>query len=360
MENYQLLISGVYLFMSILALVNALCLDFLRKRIKGELYIFNIFILLFFILIFGFRDLEIGTDTWLYDWQYTNPEKVEYGFDFLMPYINKCLYLVSNNSTVFFLFMAFTFMVTFSLALKSLSNYYQANWFLVCFSLFSFYFFYSLGTNIIRQGTALGFLMLAIVNYALNPGNKKLVFFFAICSLGIHSTLIVAVFIFLLSILLRRIKLIYFYLTYLLVIVAAALNIGIMQLEPIIGLLLVDDRRSSYLTNESVVYTVGFRPTFVLFNTFFLVIFMFIYRTLKEKSEPYKLIFIYYILTSVFFFFTFQIPYSDRWGVISWVCIPFLMAPLFSEKNAFRLATAGVATLFVIYVFFQFYLVSGN
>ncbi len=99
---------------------------------------------------------------------------------------------------------------------------------------------------------------------------------------------------------------------------------------------------------------------FVVFNTVFLVILSYISRVVLKYhillKEEYDILFRYFLVASFVFFMAFQIPYSDRWGLFSWITIPILMAPVFTfSKTNMKFKTPIVLFFMFIYVFFQVY-----
>ena len=73
-----------------------------------------------------------------------------------------------------------------------------------------------------------------------------------------------------------------------------------------------------YWDLKQVTYKVGFRQDFFAYNTVFLVLFILWRR--RYNLELIKL----YILTSSWFVLCFNIPFSDRWGMYSWILIPLI------------------------------------
>ena len=76
---------------------------------------------------------------------------------------------------------------------------------------------------------------------------------------------------------------------------------------------------------EEFGYRIGFRPDFVLFNTLFFLLGIYIYKNKLEKKERLFVVLKFYVLTSVVFFLSFYFPYSDRMGIISWIFIPLIL-----------------------------------
>jgi len=353
--DYNLAVYIIYGLLTLFALINSFFMDLLQKQFVEEGFWVVVLSAFAFILLFGFRDIKVGPDTLNYTALYQSFEKANFQTDFLIDYLIIFLNLISPEPTIFFVLMAIGFIVPLIIALRKISEVYEANFMLVFFSFVSFFFFYTLGINIIRQGVSLSFLMLGFINFNLYTGNKKKWIIPFIIALGFHLTSIIPIVIFLFVIWAKRFKIIYFYIIFVCAILIARMNLGVLALEGIISEILVGNRRMTYLTNESIIYEVGFKPTFVVFNTLFLIVFTIIYNAF-EQTKMYRFLLIYYILTSALFFMTFQMPYSDRWGVISWITIPFLLSPIFSLRYSHRVATVGVLFLVVVFFIFKLFL----
>lgn len=352
--NFILILYSLFGLLTLFALLNSFAMDLYQKQFVKESFVVLILTAFIFIILFGFRESNVGTDTMNYTIMYKGFEGTDFGSDLLVAFLITVLNKVTPEPTLFFVIMAILFIVPISISLIKVADLYRSNRFLVFFSFISFFFFYSLGTNVIRQAVALAFLMLGLINYNLKPGEKFNWIGPLILSIAFHITSAIPIILFFNIIWLKRINLWFFYILYFAIILVARLNLGILQFEGVISELLMGNKRLSYLTNESIVYDVGFKAKFVVFNTLFLIVFSFIYKAF-ESTKFYRFMLIYFILTSCLFFLTFQIPYSDRWGLFSWVTIPFMLSPIFSLRYSHRIATFGVLFLVFIFVIFQIY-----
>lgn len=153
----------------------------------------------------------------------------------------------------------------------------------------------------------------------------------------------------------NRIKLSVFLYLYVITLVLSAFNVSVLIFKDYLNVSFFDERRSSYLdvSNFDGFYNIGFKPQFVVFNTVFLIVFLLIKKHVYSSKE-YIYMLKYYLLSSSLFFMVFQLPYSDRWGIMSWVIIPFLLLPLFKNNNQYKLATFTLLFLTSIFIFFQF------
>lgn len=313
------------------------------------------------ILITGFRAYDVGTDTgsyYLYLWL-QEPE-VRFNGEFLFPLFTSMLHLFDLSYTYFLLSVAIIFFYFIYKSLKNYTEFYKANLLISFFSFMSFFYFTSLSINVIRQGASLAILLYA---YSLFITKSSLVVVISFCllALAFHLTSIIPIILFLMAYLvsIKNSKIIKFLVpVYFFGIALSFINVGFQDIAPFLEDILSGDRRISYLSGEAYDYTVAFKPQFVAFNTFFLFLALFIRKKIENKkfSRQYNAIVIYYILTSLLLFFAFQFPYSDRWGLFSWVTIPFLITPLFySPYVKGQIKIHFVLMLILIYVGFKFY-----
>lgn len=354
MADYKNIFYIIYGLSVLFALFTALNLDFFKKNYRNLDGYLVLLILLFYVFLFGLRGIDIGTDTHMYHYQYENYDHITYGTDVTVGLIYWFLNIFSENPQVFLLLMGFLFISIYFYALKKHTYFYNSNFYLSVFCLVSLFFFESLGINIIRQGVSLSFFVLAITSRAINPQKKikwMLLLFVSIC---FHFTSIIAILLYLIVFYFKNIKIKYYYFLYAMTVFLAAASMSILSFKDyFLGFLSIDERRSVYLEDNDFDYSIGFKPQFVAFNTIFLL--LFIYLNKREKNQGYTNLLKYYIVISSLFFMMFQIPYSDRWGVMSWCVIPFLFAPLFKvEKNSVSAkATLSVVFFIFIFIFFQ-------
>lgn len=144
-------------------------------------FLFLLFPAIFFVLIIGmFRDVTVGTDTYMYSFVFRYPENIEIGYKIL----SNCIKWLGGNFSVFlsffffisFLFKFLSFKMTSANVVLSLLVYFGF-WFLV----------YDI--NGIRQGLALGFVALSIAY--LNKENTKIFYLMALFAIINHYSSII-------------------------------------------------------------------------------------------------------------------------------------------------------------------------
>lgn len=354
MPEFNLLYCLIYVVASLLAIWMSITVDFKKKnyQVLGNCIVF--FLMFAYIFLFGMRAVDVGTDTEMYHWQYTHYNEITYGTDAPIGLVFRILNIFSEDPQIFLFVMSFLFVALNFYTLKKYTNFYKSNFFLSVFCLISLFFFESLGINIIRQGLSLAFFVLAIISRNISPKKKFRWILFFVLAVCFHFTSLIPVFLYLLVSYFKKIRLFYYYCLYLISVLLSAASISVLSFKDyFIGFLLLDERRGGYLEGNDSSYSVGFKPQFVAFNTIFLI--LFIYLNKFEKNDFYENLLKYYILISAVFYMMFQIPFSDRWGVMSWCVIPFLFAPMFKvyqNRISFR-ATFSVLFLMFIFIFFQ-------
>lgn len=333
--------------------------DIKKKHYNSISTVFALALFLVISLLFGLRDLDVGTDTDIVRVQFEYHDRLDFGFQFAFDFLIVLVSQFTDNYHVFLLVLSSMYTGLILSSILILSKKTDLNIFLVSFSFVSFYFFEQLGINIVRQGVSLAFFLLAVSLYFKEPSKFNYWLIPLVLAVGFHITTIVVVFIFGLIIFFKKLKVLYFYALYFLVLIISAIGGSILSFGSLLSyFFLVDSQRADfYINNENGLgYEVGFKTQFAVFNTLFLGIFTFInFKILHYKDESYEILLKYYMVMSAIFFLMFQIPFSDRWGMMSWITIPLLLAPLFSINKTAKFSMGTLAFLFVIFVSFSIY-----
>lgn len=351
----------IYFCTACFALVSAL-----SSEIKKDILLHNklgqylvVLPLVSLILLVGFREYNVGTDTgnYYYTLWLNNPE-ISFGGEFLFNLIAIFLRYFDFSYFYFLFSVSFLFFIFIYKALRNFTEVYKSNLLITFFSYMSFFFFLSMSINIIRQGVSLAILLFAYSLWLKKKNNLK-IYFLLLIALAFHLTSIIPILIFLASFFINKSKITYFLITiYFLAIIVSYTNYGFLNLSPIFLEFLGEDKRVGYFTDDDYGYSIGFKPQFVVFNTFFLFTSLYVKKKLSNDYlvSQYNLLISYYIIASVIFFMAFQLPFSDRWGLFSWFIIPFLISPLFYSpfiKGNIRIHY--VLMLILIYIGFNFY-----
>lgn len=351
----------IYFCTACLVMVSALSSeikkDTLIQNSLGKYLVFFPLISLMFLT--GFREYNVGTDTYnYYQALWVRQPELNFNSEFLFDLIALGLRFFELNYTYFLFLIAFIFYIFIYKALKNYTDLYKSNLFITFFSCISFFFFLSSSINIIRQGVSLSILLFA---YSLWVGekNKIHILLLIFLSLSFHLTSILPIIIFVVSSLIKfKTKNHILLIAYFISIILSYMNYGFLDISPLFLEILGEDKRSGYFLDRDTNYDVGFKSQFVIFNTFFLIIFFYIRSRIMKADLKFKYsnLISYYILSSILMFLAFQLPFSDRWGLFSWYIIPFLISPAFySPFVKGNIKIHFVIMLVLIYLGFNFY-----
>lgn len=360
--NFFKLYNLIYFCTACLVIVSVLSLEIkkdllLQNKLGGYLILFPLISLIFLI---GFRQYDVGADTINYyrDLWVGAPE-VNFNGEFLFNLIAWVMQYFDLSYSNFLLLVAILFYFFTYKSIKKYTELYKSNLLITFFSCISLFFFLSMSINIIRQGVALSILLFAYSLWINNKKNNGLVLLLIFLSVAFHLTSILPVLIFIFSFFISRIKIFNILIfIYFLAIFISYFNYGFLNISPIFLDFLGGDKRAGYFVDEDYGYNVGFKLQFVIFNTFFMLIALYIRRRLTDDYlvKQYSILISYYIFSSIMLFMAFQLPFSDRWGLFSWFIIPFLISPLFySPFIKGNIKIHYIIMLFLIYIGFNFY-----
>lgn len=362
-KDYEWIYNFIYFWTAFYVMLISFSIEIKKDIIVQKVLSRYLTYLLLLCLIFitGFRAYDVGTDTGNYYFLlWVQKPELNFSSEFLFQLIALLLQHFRLNYSYFLFLVSIIFFYLIYKALKNFSSLYQANLLMALFACMSFFFFSSMSINVIRQGVSLAILLYAFT-LLLKKDNKIKIIIYSVVAVALHLTSIIPILLIRLSYYLstKSGKLLYLLvLLYFSVILLAFFNIGFLNIAPSLSQLLGSDGRSGYLNGETYDYVVGFKPQFVVFNTFFLLIALYVRKNLTDikLKKQYNVILIYYIMTSWLLFLAFQLPFSDRWGLFSWVVIPFLIIPLFySPYLKAKIRIHYVFMLILIYIGFKFY-----
>lgn len=301
------------------------------------------------VLFWGTRPSSVGVDTGNYVRR----------FMFIHEYSSIQEYLQSLDGDFFF------GMIAYLLTQLGDINYYFTG--IALFTMFGYYVFFSkltqshsqaiLGmlmvacmfsftgmlSNIIRNGLAIA-LFLPCTYYTFIK-KYKLAVIWGIASLLSHESILLPL-IGLLIVHFFNMPLRYYLYGYVVCSIMAMANLGVHSFGFIQDLGII--KLNNYINSDLTFYRTGFRIDFYAFNTFFLALFLILKKNSSIAFDRYLKLFI--VMSSIFFLF-FQIPFSDRFGIYSWVLIPvvlFLCTQSYIPEYRFTLSF--VATIFLYFI----------
>lgn len=346
----------IYYITAFITLFFVLEFYFQNKAHTKLQYLFLYILGFILVFLFGTRGEFVGTDTVNNIKYFTDRVKVDSIKelnDIGLYSLSILLKRVSNNIDFFLSTTAFLFIFPLILSIKNLK---LKNPLLFFFCLFSMFFFKGMGINIQKQGIAFSFFICGI-SYLFN--NKKIIGYclFAVAFI-FHASIIIPITVFFLSFKVKKINWVFvvYIITTLLSLINFNLN-SILSNIPIVNIL-TESRLETYYIDKGN-YKIGFRPEFWLFNTIFTMIG---YITLKNidkfnsvfLSKNYKVFFVAYVLLSSFFFLMFSARFSDRFGLISWTLIPFLLTPYLQSRYTIKFLNTFTVFLICLGLFFAF------
>ena len=308
--------------------------------------------IIFFVVFAGTRANTIGTDTNNYFYYFFIPatqvgvlemfERLNSGilFELLLS-----ISVLVNFFTVFLFIVALVMNIAFYKFVRKFTNNGKDGSSLILFLFLVCNFsFLNLELNIIRNGLAISFILIGI-HYVLEQNLKKSLLFFGIAFL-FHRTTIIPFVLIMIIWKFKEIPLKYYLVFFVLAIGLSAAGFGFHSLS-FLAELGNEDLASLKFTGETE-YKIGFRPDFVAYNTMFLGLFFLFIKSTNAKG---MLLLKIYILTSATFFLNFYIPYSDRFGLYSWVIIPLLFYNIINEsfpRRRLYISTVVLISFFIL------------
>ena len=320
---------------------------------RNLLIVFCVFIIFFS----GTRGYRIGTDTYnYYMFYYVKGLGISNIFIFLSTFKSDFLFEVLayltfqlKNYTFFLLTVAIILNGCLYMFVRKFTDFGREGSSLLLFlTIASSLSFLSIEINIIRNGLSIGFVLLGL--YYLNKEDfKKCIVLFLIGFL-FHRTAVIPIFIGFIAHLGWKVKLKYYLALYLLFIGLSLVGFGFDKISFLSSINGEDFKRLAF--QGETTYRVGFRYDFVLYNSFFLFLFI-KFSGLKNRADLFFIKF--YILASIVFFMNFNIPFSDRIGLYSWIIIPIL---LFNTiKNSFPKKQLYFSSLVALFYFILNYFI---
>lgn len=355
------LFNLIYFCTACLVVVSALSVEIKKDiLVQNKLGKFLIFLpLVSLIFLVGLREYNVGTDTGnYYNKLWLGNSEINFSSEFMFDLLAIILRNFDLSYTFFLFLVSFLFYVFLYGALKKYTKQFKSNLFFAFFACLSLFFFLSMSINIIRQGISLSLLLFSYTLW-VERKSKLFIFIFIFLALAFHLTSVVPILIFIISIFFSKYKFLNFLVfIYFLMILISYLNYGFLNISPLFLDFLGEDKRAGYFADNNSGYQVGFKPQFVIFNTFFLIFSLYIKNRLKNNflEKEYTQLVIYYIFSSIMLFMAFQLPFSDRWGLFSWIIIPFLIIPLFYSPFVKGSIKIHYILMFIaIYIGFNFY-----
>lgn len=312
------------------------------KKINQQVSVaLTIVLFSFYLLIIGFRDFDMLGDTRTYlgmyeqvrnDFSGVISSRIEPGFVLLLKFFS----ILGLTERQFIFSVAILQSVLWFFALK---KYFcsPVNLLIGTLIFISMFFFYNLGANVIRQGLAIPFLILAL-HYIVKKENVMVVIM-SLLAFSFHKTTLGILLIVYLVNLMKLNTL--FWLAVLVVVTLASITNMLTIITELSSLYMLKDYGSYIDGTISDSYKVGFRPDFWLFSM--LPVFLFYMLDAQQKINLTTRFNIYLALFSLFVVM-FSMPFSDRVGVYCWTLGCLLMAEFIGHYR-FKILNSKIFTI---------------
>lgn len=236
------------------------------------------------------------------------------------------LYIIFNNLIsyffdeviIFYLLLHLLFLVVLVAGLFKINGTYYIGYTL--FIMINAFFYYSYTLNGLRQGISMALIVL-VIGYLLSNNKIKAIITSIISILFHYSSIPMILLMFFLRYYRKYLKLNYLIAFYFLVSI-----LFIFDLQQIF----VGSLGISYIeqySNEGLIdhYGETNNINFLIFNSFFLILFYYFYSKYYKNDKTYKYLFKIYILFSTFFLLFGFVAFSNRIAAYSWFLIPLLI-----------------------------------
>ena len=340
-NSQYILLCVILFFITVFFLLE----DNLRKLPHYTLKSVTVFIFAaLFIFLFGMRDFTIGTDTPIYLYLFGSEyaEHKDVGFQILTSFLKGL-----TNERGYLFILAFIYVAGLVVFLRIWN---RKMLFYIFFMFVGLFIFKNMGMNVLRQGIACIFCLLGI---AMDRDRKFLLAItFYIISISMQVTCVIPIAAWYLS------RFINMPVAFAIVVISSLLSIAGLGFDKLAGFLpflsgMFENRFDSYIEGtENKDYIIGFRASFFAFNWFFILVGLYIYRKFKTDELHQRILRMFAVLSGIFFLY-FNLQYSDRIGLLSWIFIPMLFIPIFEKKKIGAFYKVFTILIFII-VFIYF------
>lgn len=313
-----------------LVLLIALFVLITRSKIPKTQFLFIVLIAFVAVCLLGFAPpLEVvGTDRPSYAYMFSHADAyIKSGFkDFGFAYYLKFCDLLTGSVTGGFVISALIYVFgTIYFYKKSSPDIYL---YMVLLS------FLSLGFtnhhyNVIRSGLCIALLLIAFSK----DQKKSLSIIFAFIAITLHSSGLLIVGGYLLTIWLKNTKILYYFWAMMLIALLAGVFDSFEQYYSFFSSL-EDNRLDMYLSGNDRDYQVGLRLDFIAYSLFPIIVGGYYIFKIKYKDEYYIHIYNLYLFCNGCWLIISKMPSNDRMAYLSWVFIPFLLLyPIVSDSS---------------------------
>ncbi|WP_088323615.1 EpsG family protein [Polaribacter tangerinus] len=310
-----------YLFLCYITFILEISKGTVFTKFKDSNYKIFIWIIIGFLgLIFGLRDINFGTDTYKYLNFIKFPIDItsfiiydDIGIFILIKYLK--LFFSSNiTSIIISILSVYLYISSYRKIIGDNSIYFIP-------LILSFFWFIDLNSNLLKAGLAYGFILCALAH------SKRKNILFTIAFLFHSSSIIFFVAYRIRNFIRTKTLLLLWFICNIFSYFEFGLYNAILYLINYINPNLADILNiKNILLSES--YKTGFRIDFSIYS--FLAIAPFILKIFKGKN--FDLLNLYIILNSLFVL-SYNVPYSNRLGLLSFILMPIILYQSFDQNN---------------------------
>lgn len=319
---------------------------------------------LFSVFYFGLRDEDIGTDTKTYLYSYYEMLRINSLYEIFEsdlgrrdPLFYAYMFIISKtfNQTIFLLITSFFYITPISFVLF---KFFKRD---VSFCILFFLVLdvsLNLGINIIRSGLGISFSLL-FMYYLFNKKSISLIIISGIIAIGFHQSSIIFLIIFVL-IFFTKISIKAYYVALIISYILAVMKIGFAQL-PIIGTIITSSERfASYSDGDLGVGISGMTIYITVFFGLTMILLFYFKNYFIKGDKVYDYFSKAFILSTIVYFLFLNIEYSYRFGVFSYVLLPFILIYPFSVNRFNSFNYIKLIAIILIYFTLSLYRVLPN
>lgn len=282
------------------------------------------FLIIFLIaLLYGYRDLSVGYDSYVYAMNFVFAEDQHYSFEPFFDFVTNLIRLFTDNYSIYFSLLSFLIFFNFYYLNELIykKNNFERSQFIIFISfIISSTWILTIVTNAIRQGIGLSFLYLFLWLFISKRFFYSLVFL--ILSLLSHSSMVLFFFVF--GFIFIRKENVFFTLV---IIFSLFYPLGFNEIlikfiSNYLGLDLYEKIKNYALQADA---WVGFQPIFFIYTFFWFCLFLFTYKYIFTDKNYLNLLKIFSILMLVYFVFGFG-GYSNRYAFFVWAFLPVIQS----------------------------------
>lgn len=350
-QTVYLIIVSVILFQALKA--PSLSLNKEGKSVPASPLCIMMIILL--VLFIGFRPRSVGADTCQYMDVYSylkgkafvyDPRSENIIFNNLMRFIGS----LDLDISCLFSIMATIYFGCMYIACKKLFSSNQKIAFFSCLIAFSTF---SYGVNGMKAGAAASIFLVAL-SY---KDKYWLTIVLALLSLGIHHSMIMVVYAYIIAFIFRNTK--WYFIGWLFCLFIAAAHIGYFQS---LFASYADESGASYLLAKGdIAYVTGFRIDFILYSAAPIVIGYYVIFKCNLRDSIYELWLRMYLLTNGIWMLCMYASFTNRIAYLSWflfpivILYPFYAMPGVPNRSLIGRKVAAYQAYFTLFMFLVYY-----